>query len=238
MIHIELIPDDPPTAPLPVAPGPAWFGTVSFGGCLSIGFFVMLLPAIGILRSFGITPLQSLPILLLVAVVISAVTIWRGNVYSRKLDERWKRRTETTFARTQAAARRCGYVPPSEGGSLRHRVTISHIDAIWAVEAPSLDDEGPACILRTAEGEHIYCAGKPFQEFDCDFLNETIVMELTGDLDYVESATSDGERVIVADDVVPEDVLPDGIVGGGFAILDDLDVIRRLPPIRTPGASD
>jgi hypothetical protein len=239
MIQIEPIPDEP-LPPGLVAPGPAWIGSVSFGGCLSIGFFVMLLPAIGILRSFGITPLQSLPILMLIAAVISVITIWRATVYSRKLDESWKQRTEPASANARTAAKRYGYVPSSEGGSQRHRVTISRIDAIWSVDDVALDDLGPGQILRTLEREYIYCAGDAFAELEdvedgTFYLKETLTLELSGDLDYVESVAGSGQCVPIGSDEVPGKTLPDGLLSRGFAILDDPELIRRLPPIPTFG---
>lgn len=235
MIRIEPIPEDPLPREL-VAPGPAWIGTVSFGGCLAIGFFVMLLSSIGILRNFGITPLQALPILFLIAVVISAVTIWRGNVYSRKVAERRKRRTEAITACTKAAARRYGYVPTPEGRRQRLRVTISHIDAVWPVDDVALDDLGPGQIVRTAEHEYIYCAGEAFAEHDdlengVFYLKETITLELSGDLDCVDSVAMSGRRVPIAGDEVPARMLPEELLSVGFAILDDPELIRRLPPI-------
>lgn len=240
MIHIEPIPDDP-LAPELVAHGPAWIGKVAFGGCLSIGFFVIVVgPGVAILRNFSITPLQSLPILLLVAVVISAITIWRANVYSRKVDEKWKRRMETTLAASKSAAHRYGYLPPPEGSRQRFRVKISHIDAIWPVDDVALDDLGPGQIVRTTEREYVYCAGEAFAEHDDEgngvfYLKETITLEVSGGFDGVDSVTMSGRRVPIGVDEVPARMLTEELLSVGFAILDDPELIRRLPPIVNKG---
>ena len=135
-------------------------------------------------------------------------------------------------------AKRYGYLPPAEGGSQRHRATISRIDAAWPVDDVALDDLGPGQIVRTAEREYIYCAGEAFADSEHDdvengvfYLKETITLELSGDLDCVDSVAMSGRRVPIAGDEVAAAMLPEELFSVGFAILDDPELIRRLPPI-------
>ncbi len=243
MINIEPIPDDP-LPPELVARGPAWIGAVSLGGCLSIGFFIMFLPAIGILVDFGFTPLQSFPILLVLAAVVSAIVLRRANRYSQRVNQKWNQRIGPIVERSRMAAKRYGYIESGDAASGRHRVTISHVDAIWPVEDVAFDGSGPNQIVRTLEEEYVYfCAGESSAEFedvedDTCFLKEVITLELGANLTHVEGVAMTGRRVPVGRDEIPARVLPDGLLAVGFAILDDPDVIRRLPPIRPAGAQD
>ena len=218
-------------------------------GCLGALVFVLLFvivfgPGVAILRDFGLAPVEAVPIMMLVATLVSVCTIWRARVLSRKVDERWKQRFEEAASPTRKLARAYGYAPASEGGSDRHRVTISNIDAIWPFDDAALEDLGPGYVLRTVEKEYIFCAGEAFLESEGDgfedgvfWLSETVTLELGEDLTFVLSAACRGRRLRVADDEVPQDVYPAGCYGPSFAILNDPEIIRRLPPVVDEGPS-
>lgn len=160
----------------------------------------------------------------------------------RKRSETFWSRFAEAAERSRRAARPYGYVPPLEGGSTRHRVTISHIDAIWPVECVvhglELDIPRPSFILRTIEDEHVFCGGEVFLQslregFDegVFYLRETVALELSNDLESLESVACSGRRVPVDRYDVLHEARPDFYRMLGVIILDDPEIIRLLPTI-------
>jgi hypothetical protein len=210
-------------------------------------FFLSLAPLLGGLlmfwfRRWGLSDEIALPVGFAAAAVVVVCGIIVGKACLRAVDRRLARDVEQRLAaalnHARDSARQYGYVRVSEGGPQRHRVTISHINAIWPVDDLALDDLGPGYVLRTTANEYIYCAGQAFLDSeeeshtDGDFhLAETVCLELGGDLEYIETAECQGRRVPVIGDEVPIDVLPPAYHLVSFAVLEDPELIRRLPPI-------
>jgi hypothetical protein len=210
-------------------------------------FFLSLAPLFGGLLMFwlrrcGLSDEFALPIGFLSAAFITVCGIAGGKACIRALERRFDRDIERKFAaalkQARESTRRFGYRPLAEGGSQRHRVTISRITAIWPVDDLALEDLGPGYVLRTAENEHIYCAGQAFLDSEEEgftdgvfHLAETLILELGGDLQYIETVKCQGRRVPVTGDEVPSGSLPTDYYMVSFAILDDPEIIRRLPPI-------
>lgn len=240
MIHIDPLPDAPLPDLIPRTRRPFPFG------CIEALFFVVLTPLVGGLLGFWFIQLEVLgklafPIAFAVGAVCVIVT---AKAAIRAVDRKFECDTEQQFAaalnQARDSARRHGYVALPEGGSHRHRVTISRIITIWSVDG--LEDFGPGYILRTAESEHVYCAGQAFLDSEDEgyadgvfHLAETLTLELSDDLQYIEAVKCQGRRVPVMGDEVPIDVLPPLFYMVGFAILDDPNLIRRLPPVPDAG---
>lgn len=182
-----------------------------------------------------------------ISVILSVGGVFAGATVTRRLKQQAaSRRIKAAQAHSRDLARRFGYVPSAEGGAFRHRVTIRNVEAIWTVDDFALDELGLGYFVRTAEDEYIYCAGEPFlnnDEGDDDFdvvgpfdLAESLIFELRGDLQFIDTAIRDGRRIPVAGGEVPTRAVPRWLVMTDFAILDDSKLIRRLQAISSANA--